>query len=242
MRTLRDLAEVSVGPTRFGLMRPWMSIGDPSQARVFIVGANAATPFPPEVVDRDSYIDALVNGGDALRRIYLRVRQDRPSPTRQNIDGLVARLERHGAAPVLETNVWSLPTRSLAELRRVDVSQVAASAVLPALVSFLRPRVLIVHGVEASRGLAGSLGRDIDPASPSGPPRLTEGEPTIWVLPSLSPPAANRWLPSSAGILDAVAISPVVSTRDGTVTTAGSPLQPLLRDPRGGPELDSRFG
>ena len=91
-RALRQLAEETVGPHSFGYLRPWMSAGDPAATQIFIVGANAATPFPADLIDRGEYIDALVHGGTALRALYLQVRGRRPSPTRTNTDALVARL------------------------------------------------------------------------------------------------------------------------------------------------------
>ena len=62
----------SIGPTETRYLRPWMSAGDPTCTEVFVIGANAATPLASNVVTRDDYIDALLAGGENLRRIYLR--------------------------------------------------------------------------------------------------------------------------------------------------------------------------
>ena len=36
----------AIGPLAGGYLRPWMCQGDPTAARVFLVGANPATSFP----------------------------------------------------------------------------------------------------------------------------------------------------------------------------------------------------
>jgi hypothetical protein len=155
---LRQVAVESIGPTETGYLRPWMSAGDPPCADVFVIGANAATPLASNVVTRDDYIDALMAGGETLRRIYLRARvTGRPSPTRVNTDRLTGLLAEHGTEGVFETNVWTMPTASLRELQRTQRNTYATA--LPRLVAILRPKALIVHGATATQGLAKSLGR-----------------------------------------------------------------------------------
>jgi hypothetical protein len=173
-----------------------MSAADPVHSDILIVGANAATPFPPTIVERDRYIELLLAGGAELRELYARARASRgPSPTRRNIDRASQILLAHGARGVLETNVWALPTKRLADLKAADRSVREASArILPRLISILMPRALIVHGVEAARGLSTCLGRSV--AIAQDHPVLTEGDLIVWSIPSLSPPAANRWLPA----------------------------------------------
>jgi hypothetical protein len=177
-----------------------MCDGDPTQARVFLIGANAATPFPVASVERQAYVDALVTGGAPLRAIYMAVRTEKPSPTRQNI-GLVSRmLVESGAGPVLETNVWSLATKSIDELRRASPDQ-ARITIIPELIEILRPAVLVVHGTEATEGLAKVLGRRLSVADLKEPLHWSGGAPMVASIPSLSPPRANSWLPRSHGML-----------------------------------------
>ena len=203
---LRALAESIIDSTEHGYLRPWMCAGDPAEARVFLVGANAATEFPTALVDRTEYLDALVAGGPRLRGIYDVVRDGRPSPTRANIDGVVATLTRHGTGPVTETNVWALPTPSLRELQRRDPSLVESSGVvLPELVRILDPVALIIHGTAASEEAANILERHLRAAEPTDPVRRFDGQPKVFTLPSLSPPRANSWLQRSTSLLDALA-------------------------------------
>jgi hypothetical protein len=173
-----------------------MCDGDPARARVLLIGANPATPFPATMLDRERYLDALVAGGPALRDIYLAIREGGESPTRRNIGRLVGILRGAGVDPVVETNVWTLPTKRLADLKRSVPALVAASSrVVPELMSLLSPVALIVFGAAATRELAALLGRQLVPADRAATVRRYPGRPEIFVLPSLSPPAANAWLP-----------------------------------------------
>ncbi len=203
---LRRLADEVIGPIGGGYLRPWMCSGDPAACRVLLVGANPATPFPADGLTRERYLDALVNDDPFQREHYLALRGGTPSPTRRTIDRLVSVLRGRGVAPVLETNVWTLPTRDLAALRHADRAVVAASAtVVPRLIELLTPPVILVHGAAATRGLAAVLGRDLPVASVAAPVLWTQGRPAIVAIPSLSPPAANRWLPAGWVLLERLA-------------------------------------
>lgn len=202
---LRELADRAIGPVDGGHLRPWMCQGDPATARVLLIGANPATTISVDAIGRDAYLDALVSPGDELRTLYLRLREGKPSPTRTNIEGLVRVLAEAGVSPVLETNVWALPTPDLATLRRGGRTTDPALSVIPALVDSLEPKVLIVHGAAATRGLAALLGRMIDEPSRTDPVRWNAGLPPIVALPSLSPPAANAWLPQARAALQEMA-------------------------------------
>jgi hypothetical protein len=118
-----------------------MSAADPVNSDILIVGANAATPFPPTIVERDRDIELLLAGGAELRELYARARLSRrPSPTRRNIDRASRILLAHGARGVVETNVWALPTKRLADLKAAGRSVREASArILPRLISILMP-------------------------------------------------------------------------------------------------------
>jgi hypothetical protein len=203
---LRSLADSIIGPTARGYLRPWMCADDPAQSMVFIVGANAATEFPADRVDRTEYLEALVEAGPRLRIMYDRFRDGRPSPTRINIERITATLSGHGAGPVLETNVWALPTRSLRELHQRDSSlRDASSTIFPDLLRIFDPRAVIVHGVEATKLAADAIGRDLRPAEPTDPVLCFEGDPVVFTLPSLSPPRANEWLQKSGSAIERLA-------------------------------------
>ncbi len=196
--SLRELADAAIGPVHGEYLRPWMSRGDPVLARVFLVGASPATAFPSAAVGREDYLDALLAGGDRLRDLYLSLRAGVPSPTRGNIERLVALLARHDVTQVLETNIWTMPKRDLASLRAADRDAAMASGrTVVQLMAVLEPRVVIVHGAEATRGLGRLLGRQLRSAPVDAPVVWERGRPTIVTIPSLGPPRANAWLPSA---------------------------------------------
>lgn len=201
---LRALAERSVGPVEGAYRRPWMCAGDPAQARVFLVGANAATPFPAAIVDRAAYVDALAHGGDSLIFIYRAVRGDKPSPTRANVEMMSRMLMGASVGPILETNVWSLATRSISELRSAD-PRTARVTILPDLIEILHPVVVIVHGAAATRDLGRVMRRGLPAASPRAPVLWSGQDPQVVSIPSLSPPPSNAWLTRSTGVLQAMA-------------------------------------
>lgn len=202
---LRAIADRTIGPIDGGYLRPWMCQGDPASAHVLLIGANPATAFPETAVPREEYLDMLVEGGDRLRALYESVREGDISPTRRNIERVVGIFAGAGVGPVLETNVWTLPARRIAELRRADPEVVARSTILLELIETLSPRVLIVHGAAATDGLAGVLGRTIGRPSRADPIRWSEGSPTIVATLSLSPPPANGWLPAAGARLRSMA-------------------------------------
>lgn len=178
-----------------------MCKGDPARARVAIVGANAATPFPVDELDRREYIEALLEGGVRLDAIYAMLRDGPPSPTRVNIRHLTRALEEVGAGPVLETNAVPIPTRSLEALRRVDPSlRDQVRGYLPELIDASELRVLIAHGAAAIDAIASALehpignvaARDYDRPIRT---RIARLDVVVLSVPSLSPPPSNSWIP-----------------------------------------------
>jgi hypothetical protein len=208
---LLTLADRVIGPVDGGYGRPWMSRGPVAPTRTVVVGANAATPFPASVIERASYLDALLEGGEALRRIYERARSGgSPSPTRLNIDRLTDALERAGLGPVLETYAVPIPTPRLADLAAVNPEwRTQTRRFLADLLAIVSPAIVIVHGAEAANAAGRQLGLRIDAPSPQSYERpIAHDLPSggrLFAIPSLSPPAANLWMPAHPGWPDEIA-------------------------------------
>lgn len=206
--------------------RPWMtSMRDPQHARVFVVGRNQATGFPTDRIgSQDAYLDALFNrDGRSMRALYDELRSadgKGPSPTRQNQDRLTESLRRAGVTEVLETNVicYSTPMSSDLARREHTGGRKRGSEIFTTLLDLIRPPVLIAHGAGTHKELAGML----DVTLPDAPESLTDGvrstrvesrlageryTTTVFVLPSLAPPAFNRWSGWAREHLDAVALA-----------------------------------
>lgn len=190
--------------------RPWMTtMTHPEEARIFVVGYNQATRFSIESVgSHDSYIDALFNrNGRSCRDLYARARGSRgPSPTRRNLDALHEMLASAGFADVLETNVvcYSTPMGGDMACAEHHGGKAAGRAIFETILTLIRPPILIVHGVRASREL-GHVLRQMLPAPAADQaagvstiradaqwPRDPYA-PRVFVIPSLAPPAWNAW-------------------------------------------------
>jgi hypothetical protein len=184
-------------PINGQLPRPWMSdLTHPRMAQVFIVGRNPARQYDATAVTHERHLDALFNrNGQSCRGLYDELVE--PSLTRNNIDKLRQHLRAVGVTRVLETNVIGYSSAMSADLSLPEHAggRAAGSALFRLLIEQARPSVLIAHGAGTIKALAKVLGARLP--SPAGKP----GEPTtmqaggmqIIAIPSLAPPAWNRW-------------------------------------------------
>lgn len=181
--------------------RPWTtSSKDPASSKVFVVGMNQAKGFPAEVVgSHDQYLDALFNRDpETCRQLYDRVTKKRPSPTRENTDDLVRRLERHGVTDVLETNVICYSTPMSSDLGGDSHSGGAARGrdIFKKLFEIIEPKIMIVHGSGTRKELRKSFRAEF-PKLPdkyaSEPVQAKLGRTAVFLMPSLGPPEYNKW-------------------------------------------------
>ena len=197
---VRRYSTQSVNGQRLRLYTTCMA--HPEDARIGLLGFNQATGFPSDSVSPDQYVAAMLDGRLG-RALYKRLRGDRgPSRTRQNID----RVSEQLGGDVLEFNVVCYATPMGSDLTQTrnpggrDAGQRAGLDVLAAA----RLPVLIVHG----SGAAKELGHMLSVSLPSAASKLTDGvscrhiqtqleglpyAPLVFVIPSLAPPAWNRW-------------------------------------------------
>jgi hypothetical protein len=194
--------------------RPWMTdLKRPEKARVFIVGYNQAAGFSISNIPggHRAYIDALFNrNGMSCRQLYLFLRGGKgPSPARKNIDTLRKCLANFGINDVIETNVICYST-SMSKVLASPAhhgGKAAGRHIFWEILGIIRPTVLIVHGIAATK----ELGRVLSPpaanlrAAASNPAQsvshkrvsmLLRGRPytpMVLVIPSLAPPKWNCW-------------------------------------------------
>ncbi len=198
--------------------RPWMtSLRDPMQARVFIVGRHQVKNYPIRLVgSHGRHMDALFNrNGEDCRELYDEITNGEPSPTRSNLDNLTLRLAQHGIRDVLETNVICYSTTMSKVLARPEHVRSAANGeeIFRALLTHIRPPVLIVHGAKTAKELAQCIGVRL-PCPPDRPEdvRLVQvmygGQSmAVVVMPSLAPPEFNKWMRWADAHLNLVARS-----------------------------------
>lgn len=204
--TIRQLTK----PINGQYPRPWMtSLTDPAEANVFTVGKNQRNGFDAaEVGSHDHYVDTLFNrGSETCRALYDRI-AGTPSPTRKNTDAFVRQLVERGVSKVIETNVICYSTPMSADLRaahHIGGSE-RGTEIFKVLLRQIRPRVLIAHGSDTVRNLGRVLGSELPAPSdkPSDPQSIRIGEIAVFVIPSLAPPAFNKWSRWSSDHLAAV--------------------------------------
>lgn len=130
--------------------RPYVCKGRPSDCKVFIVGCNPATdlrnPFSKYILDDSGKFDFKTFMDDyTAERRGRTTKTGRPkrelSPTRKNMEEI-----RKAAAPteILETNVYSLPSPSRADLQQRNTD------IFEFLVSKIRPERFVLHGNDAT--------------------------------------------------------------------------------------------
>ncbi len=179
--------------------RPWMtSLSDPLSANTYVVGMNQSKGYPCERISHQRHLDALFNrSGESCRGLYEELTGGKPSRTRENIDALSRELQLKAGAKVLETNVICYSTAMSADLRLDQHSGGArrGTEIFSTLLSFGKPKVLIAHGAGTRQKLSQLLGAPLPPVPHElCSPELTKiAKMSIFVIPSLAPPAWNKW-------------------------------------------------
>lgn len=196
-------------PLNGQLPRPWMTeLTDPLGAEVFIVGRNPARTYDTSILTHERHLDALFNrNGQSCRALYDELVE--PSATRRNIDLLRGLLNEAGVDRVLETNVicYSSPMSADLASSKHAGGRAAGQAVFRLLLDSVRPRVLIAHGAATAIDLGTIFEFPLPlPAKEAGAPTSIDiGDMKIVLLPSLAPPAWNRWQRWACEHLEAVA-------------------------------------
>jgi hypothetical protein len=185
----------------------------PLYADVFVVGRIQASGFPVEAVGEPSeYQDALFNrNGRSCLELYSRLSGNGPSPVRRNLDALEERLRANGISNVIETNVICPSAPASHELAVVEQAD-TGTEIFTFLLEAIQPSVLIAHGAGTVKQLEPVLETSLaQPRTEPGPAPATTvkrpGAPPLVVIsiPSLTPPAWNRWRSWAGEHLDEVA-------------------------------------
>jgi hypothetical protein len=131
------------------------------------------------------------------------------SPTRQNTDEFRAILKREGITRVLETNVVCYSTPMSADLRlpQHGGGESRGTEIFRTLLAFGKPRVIVAHGAGTRTALASILGHALPeiPQEPSAPRVTVVHGVSVFVIPSLAPPAWKKWQAWAKPHLKAVA-------------------------------------
>lgn len=134
----------------YAYLRPYICRGNPYDARVFLTGINPATPIYPKQVALDRYIEILKDY-ETFMDFYLKSRkkqnQSGISRTRMGINSLIDWVEKECNTEVVETDIFTYPTKSVKELLSIDKSILNKSIekFWQVLVEF-KPDTIVLYG------------------------------------------------------------------------------------------------
>ena len=104
-------------------LRPYISKRNQYDSKVFLVGINPATPITPIQLNIDEYIGLLKNYEEFME-FYSKSRESQNkskiSRTRMGINSLVNWIEQEFNTGVIETDIFTYPTKNIKELNNID--------------------------------------------------------------------------------------------------------------------------
>ena len=178
---------------------------------VCTIGMNQSREYPAGNVPHQRRRDAPFNrNGESCRGLYNETAKGKPSPTRQNTDGLVARLKQQNIHNILETNVIRYSTR-MSEALSAQAHAGGANRgeeIFRCPLAEIAPTLLIVHGAGTAKHISTILkiNRLRVPGSADETCDVQTEQRLIIPIRSLAPPEANRWASRRGGYLNQVAI------------------------------------
>ena len=203
--------------------RPWMTeIDNPSEADIFVIGANQATAYAPQIIgSHDRFLDAHFNrNGLNCRALYEEVR-GKPSLTRSHSDTFVDMLKAAGAEKLIETNAVCFSTPNAEDLKRPSnkLGLEKGVDIFRELVRIISPKVAIVHGSGTVKMFKKYHGISLpDPPQDSFQiRRKAVGSTMFIVIPTLGAPAVNKWHSWRSSYLQSLAgeVATLVGTQRG---------------------------
>ena len=107
----------------YSYLRPYISKRNPYDSKVFLVGINPATLITPMQLNIDEYIGLLKNY-EKFMEFYSKSRESQNkskiSRTRMGINSLVNWIEQEFNTGVIETDIFTYPTKNIKELNNID--------------------------------------------------------------------------------------------------------------------------
>ena len=104
-------------------LRPYISKRNPYDSKVFLVGINPATLITPMQLNIDEYIGLLKNYEEFME-FYSKSRESQNkskiSRTRMGINSLVNWIEQEFNTGVIETDIFTYPTKNVKESNNID--------------------------------------------------------------------------------------------------------------------------
>ena len=134
-------------------LRPYISKRNPYDSKVFLVGINPATLITPMQLNIDEYIGLLKNYEEFME-FYSKSRESQNkskiSRTRMGINSLVNWIEQEFNTGVIETDIFTYPTKNIKELNNIDknILNKSIEKFWEVLLEF-QPDIVILYGLLA---------------------------------------------------------------------------------------------
>lgn len=135
---------------KYPYLRPYISKRNPYDSKVFLVGINPATPITPIQLNIDKYIGLLKNY-EKFMEFYSKSRESQNkikiSRTRIGINSLVNWIEQEFNTGVIETDIFTYPTKNVKELNNIDknILNKSVEKFWEVLLEF-QPDIVILYG------------------------------------------------------------------------------------------------
>lgn len=135
---------------KYPYLRPYISKRNPYDSKVFLVGINLATPITPIQLNIDEYIGLLKNY-EKFMEFYSKSRESQNkskiSRTRIGINSLVNWIEQEFNTGVIETDIFTYPTKNIKELNNIDknILNKSIEKFWEVLLEF-KPDIVILYG------------------------------------------------------------------------------------------------
>lgn len=134
----------------YSYLRPYISKRNPYDSKVFLVGINPATPITSKQLNIDEYIGLLKNY-EKFMEFYSKSRESQNkskiSRTRMGINSLVNWIEQEFNTGVIETDIFTYPTKNVKELNNIDknILNKSIEKFWEVLLEF-QPDIVIIYG------------------------------------------------------------------------------------------------
>lgn len=131
-------------------LRPYISKSNPYDSKVFLVGINPATAITPIQLNIGEYIGLLKNYEEFME-FYSKSRESQNkskiSRTRMGINFLVNWIEQEFNTGVIETDIFTYPTKNIKELNNIDknILNKSVEKFWEVLLEF-QPDIVILYG------------------------------------------------------------------------------------------------
>lgn len=158
-RYLREMCNTHGGP----YLRPFFPNPKWSEARIFIVGTNPATPLRGEFESFDEYWRSLTQAPEEFERRYSQKHNSGQSKSTARAQRFQKRLR---PVNVLTTNAIIYPTRPSENIPNETEQRKIGARCFQYLLGVCKPSSVLFHGSKAVRLAADSLKVNLDPYQP----------------------------------------------------------------------------